>query len=81
MRRMGRAIDTTAPGTGAPVTPSTERPVTTRVGTNVVLGLDPSRIPEIADATVARGRRHNVPPLWDGRASERIADVVLESLE
>jgi UDP-N-acetylglucosamine 2-epimerase (non-hydrolysing) len=59
---------------------ATERPVTTRVGTNVVLGLDPSRIPEIADATVARGRRHDVPPLWDGRASERIADIVLESL-
>jgi UDP-N-acetylglucosamine 2-epimerase (non-hydrolysing) len=55
----------------------TERPVTTTLGTNVVLGLDPSRIPEILDADT-RNPTHRVPPLWDGRASERIADVVVE---
>jgi UDP-N-acetylglucosamine 2-epimerase (non-hydrolysing) len=58
----------------------TERPVTTRLGTNVLLGLDPSRIPEIADAIGAGQGRHDVPPLWDGRASERIADIVVERL-
>jgi UDP-N-acetylglucosamine 2-epimerase (non-hydrolysing) len=58
----------------------TERPVTTRVGTNVVLGLDPSRIPEILDTIGADRRPHVVPPLWDGRASERIADVVTARL-
>jgi UDP-N-acetylglucosamine 2-epimerase (non-hydrolysing) len=60
--------------------PGTERPVTTRLGTNVVLGLDPSRIPAIVDALAAEPRTHTVPPLWDGRASERIADVVVERL-
>jgi UDP-N-acetylglucosamine 2-epimerase (non-hydrolysing) len=58
----------------------TERPVTARIGTNVVLGLDPSRIHEICDALGAHREAHSVPPLWDGRASERIADVVLERL-
>jgi UDP-N-acetylglucosamine 2-epimerase (non-hydrolysing) len=55
----------------------TERPVTTRLGTNIVLGLEPSRIPEILEAH-SGDRAHHVPPLWDGRASERIADVVVE---
>jgi UDP-N-acetylglucosamine 2-epimerase (non-hydrolysing) len=60
---------------------ATERPVTTRLGTNVMLGLDPSRIPEIFDAIgVPAERSHSVPPLWDGHASERIADVVVERL-
>jgi UDP-N-acetylglucosamine 2-epimerase (non-hydrolysing) len=58
----------------------TERPVTVRIGTNVVLGLDPSRIPEIADAIGADQREHGIPPLWDGRAAERIADVLVERL-
>jgi UDP-N-acetylglucosamine 2-epimerase (non-hydrolysing) len=60
---------------------ATERPVTTRLGTNVLLGLDPSRIPEIVDAIGADQRPHAVPPLWDGRASERIADIVVAWLE
>ena len=58
----------------------TERPVTVRVGTNVVLGLDPTRIPEIADAIGTERGNHGIPPLWDGRASERIADVLAERL-
>jgi UDP-N-acetylglucosamine 2-epimerase (non-hydrolysing) len=58
----------------------TERPVTTRLGTNVVLGLDPARIPEIADSIGGSRSGHSVPPLWDGRASERIADVVVARL-
>jgi UDP-N-acetylglucosamine 2-epimerase (non-hydrolysing) len=58
----------------------TERPVTTRLGTNVVLGLDPSRIPEIVDVVGADAHPRQVP-LWDGRASERIADIVGEQLQ
>jgi len=60
---------------------TTERPVTTRLGTNVVLGLDPSRISEVVDALGTDERPHSVPPLWDGRASERIADIVVDWLE
>jgi UDP-N-acetylglucosamine 2-epimerase (non-hydrolysing) len=60
---------------------STERPVTTRLGTNVMLGLDPARIPETLEAIEhPADRRHSVPPLWDGHASDRIADIVADRL-
>jgi UDP-N-acetylglucosamine 2-epimerase (non-hydrolysing) len=57
---------------------NTERPVTVRAGTNTLLGLDPARIAEIPDA-IAGGLRSvtEPPPLWDGHAAERVADVVV----
>ncbi|HEX7291025.1 MAG TPA: UDP-N-acetylglucosamine 2-epimerase (non-hydrolyzing) [Conexibacter sp.] len=56
---------------------NTERPVTIELGTNTLLGLDPARIEE-APALIeqARARAARIPPLWDGRAAERIADVL-----
>ncbi len=56
---------------------NTERPVTIRAGTNTLLGLEPSRITEIPALMRERGdERPPPPPLWDGRAAERIADVL-----
>jgi UDP-N-acetylglucosamine 2-epimerase (non-hydrolysing) len=55
---------------------NTERPVTLRTGTNTLLGLDPERIPHILAALAAPRRRAALPPLWDGRAAERLADVL-----
>jgi UDP-N-acetylglucosamine 2-epimerase (non-hydrolysing) len=56
---------------------NTERPVTVRAGTNTVLGLSPEAISGIPDALEsAPPPATEPPPLWDGRASERIADVV-----
>jgi UDP-N-acetylglucosamine 2-epimerase (non-hydrolysing) len=56
---------------------NTERPVTTEMGTNVLLGLAPERISEVpALLAEARGREATVPPRWDGNASRRIADVL-----
>ena len=56
---------------------NTERPVTVRAGTNTVLGLDPARITEIPGRLAGDAReRPDAPPLWDGRASERVADVI-----
>jgi UDP-N-acetylglucosamine 2-epimerase (non-hydrolysing) len=56
---------------------NTERPVTVRAGTNTLLGLDPARIAEIPAAlAVGPTGRRPAPPLWDGRAAERVADVV-----
>jgi UDP-N-acetylglucosamine 2-epimerase (non-hydrolysing) len=56
---------------------NTERPVTTEMGTNVLLGLAPERISEVpALLAEARGREATVPPRWDGNASRRIVDVL-----
>ena len=56
---------------------NTERPVTVRLGTNTILGLAPARIAEILPALAAEPEhRAAAPPLWDGHAAERVADVV-----
>jgi UDP-N-acetylglucosamine 2-epimerase (non-hydrolysing) len=56
---------------------NTERPVTVRAGTNTLLGLEPRRIAEIPDLISAKApNRPDPPPLWDGHASERIAEVI-----
>jgi UDP-N-acetylglucosamine 2-epimerase (non-hydrolysing) len=60
---------------------NTERPVTIRAGTNTLLGLDPARIGDILPMLAARASSRSVqgapPSGWDGRASERVADVLL----
>ncbi|HEX5713200.1 MAG TPA: UDP-N-acetylglucosamine 2-epimerase (non-hydrolyzing) [Solirubrobacterales bacterium] len=57
---------------------NTERPVTLRAGTNTLLGLDPAAIAGIPAALAERpGAAPEPPPLWDGHAAERVADVVL----
>jgi UDP-N-acetylglucosamine 2-epimerase (non-hydrolysing) len=55
---------------------STERPVTLRLGTNRLLGLEPDAIGEILPALQRFVRPAEPPPLWDGRAAERVAAVV-----
>jgi UDP-N-acetylglucosamine 2-epimerase (non-hydrolysing) len=61
---------------------NTERPVTVRAGTNVLLGLDPERIRSIPDLLRARnganpgGGQPTRPDRWDGKAAERVADVL-----
>jgi UDP-N-acetylglucosamine 2-epimerase (non-hydrolysing) len=55
----------------------TERPITVSMGTNVLLGLVPERIAEVPDLlAAARAEQAVVPPLWDGKASARIVDVL-----
>ena len=57
---------------------NTERPVTIRAGTNTLLGLDPAAIASIPRALAQRrAAAPDPPPRWDGRASQRIADVIL----
>lgn len=56
---------------------NTERPVTIAEGTNVLVGVDPARIVEELDAVLAgRGKAGRVPALWDGKASDRVAEVL-----
>lgn len=52
---------------------NTERPVTTSLGTNYLVGTDPEKILATAqDILAGRGKTGRVPPLWDGRAGDRI---------
>ena len=56
---------------------NTERPVTVELGTNTLLGLDPAAIAEIPATLAARpDAPPEPPPLWDGHAAERIADIL-----
>ena len=61
---------------------NTERPITVERGTNVLLGLAPTRIREIPgllDET--RVKPASVPPLWDGKAAVRIVEVLGSSVD
>jgi UDP-N-acetylglucosamine 2-epimerase (non-hydrolysing) len=59
---------------------NTERPVTIRLGTNTLLGLDPARIADILPALEKVGAPREPPPGWDGHAATRVADVVIERM-
>lgn len=56
---------------------NTERPVTVSMGTNQLVGTDYGRIisavERILEGNDIRGR---IPELWDGRAAERIVDII-----
>lgn len=60
---------------------NTERPITVSVGTNTLLGQAPARIPEIPRLLAQdRERRGEIPALWDGRAAERLANVLARQM-
>jgi UDP-N-acetylglucosamine 2-epimerase (non-hydrolysing) len=60
---------------------NTERPVTVEQGTNEIVGRDSAKIMAAAQRCLQGnrplGRR---PPLWDGKAAERIVKILLEHL-
>jgi UDP-N-acetylglucosamine 2-epimerase (non-hydrolysing) len=60
---------------------STERPVTVSLGTNILVGQDANRLrAELTKILENRSRPGVVPPLWDGHASDRIADILAATL-
>jgi UDP-N-acetylglucosamine 2-epimerase (non-hydrolysing) len=57
---------------------NTERPVTVDLGTNVLVGRDMERLKQEVNRVLdGRAKKGRVPPLWDGKAGERIADIIL----
>ena len=59
---------------------NTERPITTEMGTNRIVGQNPDKIVAAYREVLIRPAGGQTPPLWDGRASERIIEVMLETL-
>ena len=58
---------------------NTERPVTVDLGMNIVVGQDMDRLKdEVHRILNGNGKKGSVPPLWDGKAGERIAEVISE---
>jgi len=61
---------------------TTERPATVLEGTNQLVGLNPEQIVgaarRVLEGDSPKGRR---PPLWDGRAAQRIVKILLEHLQ
>jgi UDP-N-acetylglucosamine 2-epimerase (non-hydrolysing) len=58
---------------------NTERPVTVSMGTNVLVGRDPGKLrQELAKVLAGEAKKGTIPPLWDGKAGERIADILVE---
>ena len=56
---------------------NTERPITVEMGTNVLVGRDSERIrKELERILTGQTKRGQVPPLWDGHAAERIAEII-----
>ena len=55
---------------------NTERPITIEQGTNRLVGTEYSNIPEIVKEVIVEKSVPRVPELWDGKSSERIANVL-----
>jgi UDP-N-acetylglucosamine 2-epimerase (non-hydrolysing) len=56
---------------------NTERPETVTIGTNELIGTDPSRLKPTLDRLFAGNwKRGGIPPLWDGRTGPRIVSIL-----
>ena len=59
---------------------STERPETIAIGTNILVGISIENLEKIYDKFLIDGKRKaGIPELWDGKASERIIDILLKN--
>jgi len=56
---------------------NTERPVTVKIGTNVLAGTKKENIINAYYVSIEKAKTASVPPLWDGKASERIWEVLM----
>lgn len=59
---------------------NTERPITVTLGTNTIVGRDPASLKEAVGKVLHGPRKKGeIPQLWDGRAAERIANILRTS--
>jgi UDP-N-acetylglucosamine 2-epimerase (non-hydrolysing) len=58
---------------------STERPETIEIGTNNLVGTSIENLKKVySDLIKTNLCKRQIPELWDGKASERIIDVLLK---
>jgi len=58
---------------------NTERPITVEIGSNQIVGTDPEKIlAAYRNATSGNWREPQIPPLWDGKAAQRIVRILFE---
>lgn len=58
---------------------NTERPETVTIGTNELIGTNPSYLKPYLDKLLkGEWKKGGVPPLWDGKASERIVQKLVQ---
>jgi UDP-N-acetylglucosamine 2-epimerase (non-hydrolysing) len=56
---------------------NTERPITVTLGTNTLVGEDKDKLTaELNNVLDGKGKKGIIPPLWDGHAADRIADIL-----
>jgi UDP-N-acetylglucosamine 2-epimerase (non-hydrolysing) len=56
---------------------NTERPITVTSGTNILVGDDrESLVSELRKILEGKQKKGSTPPLWDGHAGDRIADIL-----
>ena len=61
---------------------NTERPITLTLGTNMLIGHNMEKLrSELSRILGGKGKKGSIPPLWDGRAGERIADILAGKTE
>ena len=58
---------------------NTERPETCSMGTNKLIGTDPANIkPAMEQLYAGKWPKGIIPPMWDGKTSERIVNILLQ---
>jgi UDP-N-acetylglucosamine 2-epimerase (non-hydrolysing) len=58
---------------------NTERPETITIGTNELIGTNPKAIKPTMDKLFSgQWKKGGIPPLWDGKTSDRIVEVLLK---
>lgn len=57
---------------------NTERPVTVKEGTNILVGSGKAKpIKESMKILSGKGKKGSIPELWDGKVAQRIAKVLI----
>ena len=61
---------------------NTERPVTIKQGTNMLVSTDKAKILEVCSKLIKGANvKGKIPKFWDGKAAKRIVDILLKKFD